>query len=432
MKLRNKLKLNINRIATLIVAIVTLASCGEDRWPEYAALTEKDQWIYDIMQENYLWSDEMPSSDNLNFFSAPSTFLQSILYKAEDNNYSTVDTVETDSSISYGFSYNLTLRATGDSIYYALVTRVTPDSPASEAGLERGNYIMLVDGDSITKSNSETLLDSGKEMKLTIGKYSTTTDEESNTVSQVTKSGTVEMAAARAVEEDVVGNYTVVTTPKGIKVGYLLYNKFKAGTDSDSEKYNNQLREASNYFAQYGISYLVVDLRYNSGGSFADSQLLASIIAPLNAINSGSTYATLTYNQKRSAENTTLTYSNSLIGSGTNLNIAQGIFLTGSQTSASVVGCFMNCLSTFECWALIGSSVTCWGVATERIYSEDLQWEINPVVCSVTNSNGETGAGGTFSPNVSVSETSDMSRYLPLGNPDEALLHAAIQLIDGD
>jgi hypothetical protein len=61
-----------------------------------------------------------------------------------------------------------------------------------------------------------------------------------------------------------------------------------------------------------------------------------------------------------------------------------------------------------------------------------LQWEINPVVCSVTNSNSETGAGGTFSPNVSVSETSDMSRYLPLGNPDETLLHAAIQLIDGD
>jgi hypothetical protein len=31
-----------------------------------------------------------------------------------------------------------------------------------------------------------------------------------------------------------------------------------------------------------------------------------------------------------------------------------------------------------------------------------------------------------------VSETSDYSRYLPLGNPNEALLLAAMQLIDGD
>jgi hypothetical protein len=48
----------------------------------------------------------------------------------------------------------------------------------------------------------------------------------------------------------------------------------------------------------------------------------------------------------------------------------------------------------------------------------------------VSNSDGVTGAGGSFTPNVSLSETSDLSRYLPLGNPEEALLHAVIQLID--
>jgi hypothetical protein len=71
-------------------------------------------------------------------------------------------------------------------------------------------------------------------------------------------------------------------------------------------------------------------------------------------------------------------------------------------------------------------------VATERIVSEELRWAIKPVVCTVTNNNDETSSGGSYTPNVSVSETSDYSRYLPLGNPNEALLLAAMQLIDGD
>jgi hypothetical protein len=425
-----KLK-KIQAILLLLMSLsVMLSSCGEDRWAGYAGVTAKDRWIYEVMQDNYLWYDELPSEKNLNFFSAPSTFLSSIIYKASDNSYSFADTVMTTPLPSYGMDYTLQRNAASDTAYYALVSRVYPDSPASDAGLKRGDWIMYVDGTVITRKNETALLASGDAVSLTIGSYVTDTDSLGVTTSSVRRSGTVSLAAARPVEDEVVGTYSVITTATGVKLGYLVYNRFEDGTEAEPEKYNDELRNISRYFASQGVTHLAIDMRYNSGGSFLCSQLLASLVAPVDAVTSSATYAQMTYNDKRSADNSTLRYSTAKIGDGANLNIYQGFVITGSGTSASICGTFLNCLSTFGNWALVGSSVACWGAATERFISTETNWAVNPIVCTVSNSDGVTGAGGSFTPNVSLSETSDLSRYLPLGNPEEALLHAVIQLID--
>jgi hypothetical protein len=415
-------------LACAVALLSIMSACGVDRWAEYADQIAVKQWIYDTMQEDYLWYDQIPDSKNLNFFSEASKFLQTLLYKAQDNNYSSTDTLSADTP-EYGWEYTLQSN-TGTDTYYALVGRVLSDSPAADAGLQRGDWIMSVDGEDITKSNKETLLTSGNAMSLVVGSYGYTVSESGDTVYTVTPKKTVEMQAARSVSDDPVSLYSVITLQNGKRLGYLVYNSFEAGTATDSEKYNNELREASNYFATQGINYLAIDLRHNSGGSFRNSQLLASIVAPSLAVFGSTTYATLTYNDKRTADNCALTYSSDVIGTGSNLSINQGFIITGSGTSASVAGCFLNCLSTFNCWALVGTSLTCWGVATELVVSETLQWQLNPVVCYVANSNGETGAGGSFTPNVKMAETDDLTRYLPLGNTDEALLHAVIELVD--
>ena len=41
--------------ALILVSISGFFSCGVDRWPEYAHQTALDTWMYDIMQQNYLW-----------------------------------------------------------------------------------------------------------------------------------------------------------------------------------------------------------------------------------------------------------------------------------------------------------------------------------------------------------------------------------------
>lgn len=44
-----------------------LSSCGEDRSGEYYALIASKTWIYETMQENYLFYEDLPAEDQLDF-----------------------------------------------------------------------------------------------------------------------------------------------------------------------------------------------------------------------------------------------------------------------------------------------------------------------------------------------------------------------------
>ena len=57
----------------------------------------------------------------------------------------------------------------------------------------------------------------------------------------------------------------------GKKIGYLVYNSFVS-------KYDKELNEVFAQFKSDGISDLVLDLRYNSGGSVQTAIYLASMI----------------------------------------------------------------------------------------------------------------------------------------------------------
>ena len=188
------------------------------------------------------------------------------------------------------------------------------------------------------------------------------------------------------------------------------------------------MRERSKEFHQQNVTHFTLDLRYNTGGSVSDSHCLASIIAPTEAL--GGTCASLTYNNKNSNKDNVMTYSQSLINGGANLNIRQGFIITSSSTSASVAGSFLNCLSPLQRWALVGSNLSCWGMASQQYINHDLSWTFSPIVCYVSNSENETGQTGTFKPNLSISETKDLSTFLPFGNPKETILSAVIDLID--
>ena len=383
----------------------------------------------DVMSEDYLWYYTLPNSNDVNFFQAPETFLQNIMYKDEDNKYSKVDTFYVNPLPSYGFEYILEKSNSNDTAYYALVKYVMPNSPASEANIKRGDWIMTVDGKVITNSNATTLLEPNGALELAVGKYETVpATEESSATWKVTETFTAALPAARSVTDNPVHYYTTITTETGIKIGYLVYSKFLAGTDNDPNIYNSQLIEMSNYFHQQGVTHFILDLRYNTGGSFIDSHLLASIIAPSEAL--GNTFATLTYNNKNSEKDNVMTYNQSILSGGANLNIQQGFIISSSSTSASVAGSFLNCLSPLQRWALVGSNLSCWGMAAQQYINYDLSWSLSPIVCYVSNSENETGQTGTFKPNLSISETKNLSTFLPFGDPKETILSAIIELID--
>ncbi len=437
--------------ALTIVSLCGFFSCGVDRWPEYAHQTALDTWILDIMQQNYLWYQELPSYDDVNLFVEPASFLSKV--KSKQDSYSFVDSVMATPLPTYGFDYSLVKNPDIDTAYNALITYVIPGSPAAQAGLERGDWIMKVDTSYISKKYETYLLQGTKAVKLTLGEWKEVEIEDEEDGNEggdgedegptmeyrvVPIDDPVEMPAAQIVEDNPVHKYEIIESPvKKIRVGYLMYNSFTAGTKAEPEKYNNELRSVSQKFKEAGVQAVILDLRYNEGGSMDCVQLLGTILTSADRL--GEPMAYLEYNDKNTDKDATI-----LFGTDReiNLNLHSLIAITSGTTMGApemlIRSLFLE--DTYPI-ATVGSSTKGQNVATEQFINEEFLWSVNPVVCTVYNSQHDTYGAISPATDLKVSETTiagstNYSEFLPFGTFDkdgksERLLKIAIGVLDG-
>lgn len=414
-----------------VLALTSLFSCGVDRWSEYYPLTGRDLWIDSLMRQDYLWYEDIPASKNLNYFQEPEAFLKSLL-SSNDKGYSTIDTLDNTPASGYGFDYTLYRLATSDTVYNALISYVIPNSPAAEAGMERGEWIMLIDGDSITKK-TETLLADGGTRELRLGKYIVLKDEEDEEdegtgVIQVDRD--VVLPSARIVTDNAIHATRIFRIDgTSFRVGYLAYNSFSAGSTDNSEEYNNELRKFSQQCKQAEVNNFVLDLRYNPGGEMECTQLLADILMPADKLNSP--LAFLQYNDKQTAKNRDLIADAQLLQDGANLNLPT-LYIIVSDTTAGAAEMLINCLKPYMTIVLIGQTTKGENVATASYLNPKYPWVLRPVVCTAFNSQGEAEYADGFKPDYPINELSHLEGFLPLGTPGETLLHTAIGLITGN
>ena len=422
-------------------------SCGVDRWPEYAHLTELDTWMYDIMQQNYLWYQYMPGYDEVNLFQDPATFLSKA--KWDKDSYSFVDSVLEAPLPTYGFDYSLVKSQDNDTAYNALITYVIPESPAEKAGLQRGDWIMKVDTSYISKKYETQLLQGTIARELSMGVWKEVEEEpeegeevpeEPVMVYKVVPNGvTLDLGAAQSIEDQPVHKYKILTLDNGAKVGYLMYNSFTAGTNDDPEKYNNELRKVSTIFQEANVQATILDLRYNEGGSLDCVQLLATILVP-NA-RMGTPMAYLEYNDKNLDKDATINFDQEVLKTGVNLNQNTLVAITSGTTAGAAEMLLTSLYKEDQAPNIIvmGSASKGQTVATEQFINETYRWSVNPVVCTVYNSDHDAGEDAFVlvpSDKFKISETSingttDYSQFLPFGNPKERMLSIAIQTLEG-
>lgn len=409
-----------------LLALASLFSCGVDRWSEYYPLTGRDLWIDSLMRQDYLWSEDMPASKSLNYFQEPAAFLKSVL-SSRDKGFSTIDTLDNTPVLSYGFDYTLYKLATSDTVYNALITYVIPASPAANAGLNRGDWIMLINEDSITLK-TELLLKDGGSRNLLIGKYLVQKDENNEDVGVIQSDREVILDASRTVTDVPVHQSTLFELNTS-KVAYLVYSSFNSGATKTSQEYNNQLRQLSQQFKQAGINDFILDLRYNRGGEMECVQLLADILVPADKLESP--LAFLQYNKKQSAKNRDLILDSQLLQGGVNLSLPKVYILT-SGTTAGAAEMLINCLKPYMTVILIGETTKGENVATTAYTTPQYPWVLRPVVCEVFNSKGESEYTSGFKPDYAINESSYLANFLPLGNPDEIVLNTALNIIIGN
>ncbi|MGC9343662.1 MAG: PDZ domain-containing protein, partial [Bacteroidales bacterium] len=193
--------------------------------PDELTNEEISEWIYEWMNTIYLWRDEIPQGLNPANESNPTTFFRKLIYSEEDKwSYITDDFEEfyaelsgTPTSMGYSPAFG---RISGTDQVFIVVEYVIPETPAEEAGLQRGDVIASIDGTELNISNYYDLY-SQSSYSAGLGEY----DPESNSIDITGE--TVSLTARVITSKPVIHNE--VLEYQGKKIGYLVYVDFLSG-----------------------------------------------------------------------------------------------------------------------------------------------------------------------------------------------------------
>lgn len=328
-------KLSYRTASLLILWGMLLTSCFQDRSVEYYALIQPKTWMYEVMQQNYLFYEDLPGEEGLNFFNKPQEFLKSVVSSKDQKNgvtFSHIDSVYTAASRAQSevptFGIEGAMIQVPSGAYAIRVLYIQPDSPAEEAGIRRGDWIISADNKRMKSTDYATYISNPTQAyTFTLGNFN---GETFDTIPQQ-----VQMPAPRYIEEH---NLLTQKTLEigGRKVAYLLYNEFG---DQDGE-------ELDQWFANVAAanpSDIILDLRYNPGGYLNIAQKLGSMLAPQSA--QGQPFVKMTYNDKLNQEDV-MNVDPSLIPGGSALNYTNLYILTTSNT-ASASEVIINCLKPY-------------------------------------------------------------------------------------
>ncbi len=425
-----------------VLLVFAIAGCKEDPIPdpdpedqqepekeEAPALTQKvNSFIKVTMEDVYLWYKEVPNIDVRYEFDSKAYF-EKLVYEEDVWSYITEDVDALEDSFEgkeKSFGYSLAFgRFSNTNNIFALVEYVYPDTPADEAGLKRGDIIVLMNNADITDDNYRDLLNSAS-LDISLGVLG---EDGISTGSSVSMT-------ARELELNPVLK-TKIVEHEGHKIGYLFYAQFISN-------YNFALDTAFQYFANEQVTDLVVDLRYNPGGFTSAAQHLCSSIAPVNVVNAREPLVTFQWNDKYQAywqeENIRSQLEVLFVDTtAVKMGLDKVYILTGTGT-ASASELAITGLKPNKNVTTVGETTNGKNTASitvkpdvyyddEDYYSDFENWGIQPIVIRYANSLGVTDFKDGFNPDIGVQE--DLFAGIPLGDKTDPLLAAAIEDITG-
>lgn len=453
-----KLKYLFNALFLTLVFV----SCSRDENNDTGSTTKPDEinnFVWKAMNSWYYWQPNVPNladsfDDNqttyANFLNGktPDKLFYSLLYQRgtidrfswiENNNEVVYSSKIAEVEKSGGFDIGIYPKDNTNTTAVALVNYVVPNSPAALAGLKRGDVITKVNGSPLTLNNSDLLYNNQVTVTL-----AATVQLTSAGLITTDKTSSISITQADIDENPIAYYEKKVYGTKNI--GYLVFNAFKAD-------YNDELNAAFAQMKADGINELVLDLRYNGGGSLETAVALAGMI---NDSYSGSPYVFLDFNNKHNSEdgfdylsNQMNTYSlvnNRPEKSGTqtinSLNLTKVYVLVNFQT-ASASELTVQCLKKYVNVVTIGYDTVGKFVGSITLYDSPAQdytsytnrntkhnWQLQPITFSYYNKDKDVNPE-FITPNYEVNPYSIFNNLTAFGDVRDPFLKKALELITG-
>tara|TARA_B100000795_G_C22805741_1_gene444784 strand:- start:4254 stop:5750 length:1497 start_codon:yes stop_codon:yes gene_type:complete len=241
---------------------------------------EINYFIWKGLNTFYLWQKEVPDLADDRFanftdlyiyfrgYSSPEDIFESLLNKPADrfswivDDYVALENSFNGINLSNGMEFGLVQYTNGSDNVFGYVRYVIENSDADTKGVSRGMIFNSINGSQLTLTNYKDLLFSD-DINYTIGfaDYNDGVPNSNNNDISLLK---------QELQENPIA-ITKVFTEGTNKIGYLLYNQF-------ARNYDGQLNAAFSNLKSEGINELIIDLRYNGGGSVSSATYLGSMV----------------------------------------------------------------------------------------------------------------------------------------------------------
>lgn len=467
----------------LLLSFITLSSCNDQgqgilsgndlqkKQKKSSGDDTKKGFIYNAMNYWYFWQDDVPElADNyfdnkedkkqfLADYPDAEALYEGLQFKDDRfsffiDDYEEFQDEQNGVYADLGFNYGyIGFKNSNDIVGY--VQYIDPDGPAASTSLERLDLFTKVDGTTLNTTNFGNFLRKNKEHTLAMAEIGPN--------GKISETGEIVTVASERVTKNPIFKTAEIDT-NGTRIGYMMYNAFQSNS-------HHELNSAFGDFKSDGIDELVLDLRYNGGGSVLTSQLLSSLVSGLDGSNK---FADFTYNQKRNNQNEAVYFLDEVPiedGNGDFYN-SQGefknpesinslslskLYVLTSQGTASASEALINGLKAYIDVVVIGTRTTGKDVGSLTLVdasapylddekaNEDTNIAIQPIVLQFINADGKTYPyeytdNGTiihaFNPtgDKKINElTNENIKEKPaIGDPGEPVFGRAIDLILGN
>lgn len=423
------------------VNLLFISSCST--YDETKSDNAVQNFVWKGLNSYYLYQDNVPnlndiknqSFGDLNSYTSqftPESLFSSLLYNRSTvdkysvlfSNYTQLEQALTGSTDTNGLKIGISLKNGSTNEVFGWVKYILPNTDASTKPILRGTIFSGINGTSLTINNYRSLL-ANTTYTLNLADYNNGT---------ITPNGTNITLTKSAYSENPVF-YTNTYNVNAKKVGYLVYNGFFTSYESD-------LNTAFGTLKNQNITDLVLDLRYNSGGSIATATRLASMIT---GQFTNQVFSIQQWNRKIQPQidpRNSNEYFTNRIGNGNQINSLNlnKVYILTTNSTASASELLINCLKPYVNVIQIGSTTTGKNVGSITMYDSpnfskqginpNHKYAMQPIVVRTADKNGFGDYSQGISPMITTNNINENLGNLGiLGDITEPLLAKALNLV---